>query len=461
MRITVLGGGPGGYVAALKAAQLGAKVTVIEKAEVGGTCLNWGCIPTKTLIASADALHTAKNLSDYGIDLDGTVTPNFPRIMERKNRVVSIQIKGIRGLFKSWGVTLVEGAGSLVSPQKTEIQRSDGTKETIEADKVIIATGSRPLELPALPFDGKRIISSNDAVMLSEIPKSLLIVGGGVIGSEFACLFAGFGTAVTIVEMLPRAVATEDLEISEQLEREFRKKKIKLITGLGVTRAEAGPEGMRALLTDGKEILAEKILVACGRSLNSKGFGLGEIGVETGPKGQIVVNEKMEANVENVYAVGDVVGGMLLAHKASREGIVAASNACGATTAMDYSVVPAAIFTSPEIGSVGLREHEATEKGMKVRTGHFYFRGLGKAHAMGEISGFFKIVADADSDRVLGGHIIGPHASDLIHEVAVAMKVGTKVRQLASTIHAHPTLSEGILEASEDVHGEAVHLPKK
>ena len=461
MRIAILGGGPGGYVAALKAAQLGAQVTVIEKAEVGGTCLNWGCIPTKTLIASADALRLATNLADYGIDLNGSPSPNFAKIMERKDKVVSIQVRGIRSLFKSWGITLVEGRGTLVSSTGIEVEKTDGTKETVETDKVIIATGSRPADISSFPFDGEKILSSNDAVVLSRIPKSLLIIGAGVIGSEFACLFSDFGTDVSVVEMLPRPLATEDIEISEQLEREFRKKKIKLHTGLGVTKVEPGPDGMHAVLSDGREIIAEKILVAVGRSLNSKGIGLEEVAVETASNGRILVNERMETNIANVYAVGDVVGGMLLAHKASREGIVAASNACGSAAVMDYSVVPAAIFTSPEIGSVGLREHEAAEKGMNIKTGRFFFRGLGKAHAMGEISGFFKIVADAASDRILGAHIMGPHASDLIHEVAVAMRAGLKVADIADTIHAHPTLSEGILEASEDVHGEAIHLPKK
>jgi len=461
MRITVLGGGPGGYVAALKAAQLGAQVTVVEKAEVGGTCLNWGCIPTKTLIASADALRLATNLADYGIDLNGSVSPNFTKIMERKDKVVSIQVRGIRSLFKSWGITLVEGRGTFVSPTGIEVEKTDGTKEKVETDKVIIATGSRPADISSFPFDGEKIISSNDAVILAAIPKSLLIIGAGVIGSEFACLFNDFGTDVTVVEMLPRPLATEDIEVSEQLGREFRKKKIKLLTGLGVTKVESAPDGMHAFLSDGKEIIAEKVLVAVGRSLNSAGLGLEKIGVETASNGRIPVNEKMETNVAGIYAVGDVVGGMLLAHKASAEGIVAALNACGKATVMDYSVVPAAIFTSPEIGSVGLREQEAAEKGMNIRTGRFFFRGLGKAHAMGEISGFFKIIADAVSDRILGAHIMGPHASDLIHEVAVAMRAGLKAADIAGTIHAHPTLSEGILEASEDVHGEAIHLPKK
>ncbi|MGD1075527.1 MAG: dihydrolipoyl dehydrogenase, partial [Thermodesulfovibrionales bacterium] len=387
MRLVILGGGPGGYVAALKAARLGAQVTVIEKDEVGGTCLNRGCIPTKALIASAEIFHKAKNLAEYGIELKGSVSADISRIMERKNKIVSIQMKGIRALFKSWGVNLVEGTGTLVSPEKIALEKKDGTTETLEADRIIIATGSRPAQLPTFPFDGVKILSSDDAVHITEIPKSLLVVGAGVIGSEFACLFSELGTEVTMVEMLPRAISTEDIEISEQLEREFKKKQIRLLTGLSVTKVDILPGGVRAFLSDGREIGTEKILVSIGRTLNSDKIGLEAVGIAKGPKGEIIVNEKMETSVRNIYAIGDVVGGMLLAHKASKEGKIAAINACGGEATMDYSVLPAVIFTSPEIASVGLREHQAVEKGINVKIGRFPFRALGKAHVMGEISG--------------------------------------------------------------------------
>ncbi|MCL5022476.1 MAG: dihydrolipoyl dehydrogenase [Nitrospirae bacterium] len=461
MRIVILGGGPGGYVAALKGAQLGAGITVVENEEVGGTCLNWGCIPTKTLIASAEMFEKTKDLAAFGIDLSGSVSPNLAKMMERKDKVVSIQVKGIRALFKSWGVVLVEGRGTLLSPTEVEVEKEDGTKERIEADRIIIATGSRPAEIPAFPFDRETVLSSDDAVVIREIPRTLLIVGAGVIGSEFACIFSELGTAVTMVEVMPRAVMTEDSEISELLEREFKKKKIRLLTGTGVTKIEHEDGGIRASLSNGEEMVTEKVLVSIGRALNSRGIGLEALGIEKGKKGEIVVNGKMETNVKGIYAVGDVVGGPLLAHKASREGIVAACNACGNDVTMDYSVVPAAIFTSPEIASVGLREHEAEEKGVAVRIGRCQYRTLGKAHAIAEISGFFKIIADRQTDRILGAHIMGAHASDLIHEVAVAMQAGVKAREIAETIHAHPTLSEGLKEAAEDVHGEAIHALKK
>jgi len=461
MRLTIIGAGPGGYVAALKAAQLNAQVTVIEDTEVGGTCLNRGCIPTKALVASSEALHKAKNIEEFGIEVTGDINPNLSKIMERKNKIVSTQVKGIRSLFKSWGINLIEGRGMILTPEKVEVQKKDNTTEIIETDKIIIATGSRPAQIPIFPFDGEHIMSSDDALNIKSIPKSLIIIGAGVIGCEFACIFKELGTEVTMVEMMPRAVSTEDPEISEILEKELKKKKIKLMTGVKVERVEGQHDGIHVYLADGKELVAEKLLVSIGRSLNTENIGLEAVGIKKGTRGEVVVNEKMETNIEGIYAIGDVTGGILLAHTASKQGIVAACNACGKEKKYDSSVVPAAIFTSPEIGSVGLREHQAEEKGINIKTGHFQFRALGKAHAMGEIAGMIKIVADANTDMVLGVHIIGPHASDLVHEGALAMKAGLTVKEVADMIHAHPTLAEGLMEAAEDVHGEAIHAPKK
>jgi dihydrolipoamide dehydrogenase len=461
MRLVVVGSGPGGYVAAIKAAQLGAQVTVIEDTEVGGACLNRGCIPTKTIIASCDVLSKARELDKFGLELNGTVVPNLTKIVERKNKVIGIQVKGIRGLFKSWGIAVKEGRGVLTSPRTIEVMQRDGVKEKVEADKIIIATGSRPAEMPVFPFNKKNILSSTEALELTEIPRSLLIVGAGVIGSEFACIYRELGTEVTMVEMMNRAVATEDTEISGLLEKELKKKKIKLFTGVSVEKVEVRDDGVHSFISGGGEIVCEKVLVAVGRALNSDNMGLEEIGIEKGRRGEILVNEKMETNVPGIYAIGDVRGGMLLAHLASKEGKIAAQNSMGGDEVIDYQVVPAAIFTSPEIASVGLREFQAEEKGIRIKTGHFEFRALGKAHAMGEIAGFVKIIGEERTDRIVGAHIIGPHASDLIHEIAVAMKTGRTVTDIAGTIHAHPTLSEGVMEAAEDVHDESVHLPKK
>lgn len=461
MKITILGAGPGGYVCAIRAAQLGAEVTVIEDTEVGGTCLNRGCIPTKTLIASADALHKTKNAEDFGLELNGTVSPNIQKIMERKRKVVDTQVKGIRGLFKSWGVKLMEGRGVIVDPKKIKVTLKDGSTEEVETDKIIIATGSSPAQIPVFPFDGTRILSSDHAINLDTIPKSLIIVGAGVIGCEFAFIYKEFGSEITMVEMMPRAVSTEDEEISALLERELKKKKIKLITNTGVQKVDVKEDGVTATLSDGKTIEAEKVLVSIGRAVNSKNIGLKNIGVNTGKRGEIIVDDKMQTNVEGVYAIGDVIGGIMLAHLASKQGLIAAENATGGDAKIKYDVIPAAIFTNPEIASVGLREHQVKEKGIKYKVGRFQFRALGKAHAMGEISGMFKIISEEGTDKILGAHIIGPHASDLIHEIAVAMDGGLTVQDIAHTIHAHPTLAEGVMEAAEDVHDMAVHCPKK
>jgi dihydrolipoamide dehydrogenase len=461
MKITILGAGPGGYVAAIRAAQLGAEVTVIEESEVGGTCLNWGCIPTKTLIASAEVLNKVKNASNYGLEIEGNISPNIQKIVERKNRVVDIQVKGILALFKSWGVRLVKGRGIIKDPCKMKVVLRDGSNEYFESDRIIIATGSGPAAIPGFSFDGIRILSSDHAINPASIPQSLIIIGAGVIGCEFAFIYKEFGADVTMVEMMPHAVSSEDDEISQLLERELKKKKIALLTNTGVKNAAVKEAGVSVQLSDGKTVEAEKVLVSVGRSVNSKDIGLENAGVKTGQKGEITVDSRMQTNVEGIYAVGDVTGGIMLAHLASKEGIVAAENALGGNTRVNYDVIPSVIFTSPEIGSVGLRERQASEKGIKYKVGRFQFRALGKAHAMGEIAGMFKIISEEGTDRILGAHIIGPHASDLVHEIAVAMENSLTVKDIARTVHAHPTLAEGIMEAAEDVHDSAIHCLKK
>ena len=461
MKVAVLGAGPGGYVAALKLAQLGAEVEIIEDSEVGGTCLNWGCIPTKSMVASCEALARARELDAFGLELRGEVVPNLTKILQRKDKVVGVQVRGIRNLFKNWGISLREGRGVLRSPREIEVALKSGSCEMVNADRIIIATGSRPAPIPAFPFDGGNIISSTGALSLREIPSSLLVVGAGVIGCEFACIYRELGSEVTIVEMMPRALANEDEEISELLTREFKKRKIGLVTNVAVRRVEIREDGVHAFLSNEKEVVAEKALVSIGRAMNSDNIGIENLGINTGTRGEILVNGRMETSVPGVYAIGDVTGGILLAHMASAEAIVASKNIMGIECSADYGVVPSAIFTSPEIASVGLREHQAAEKGMRYRVGRFPFRALGKAHAVGEIAGFIKLIAEESSDRIIGAHIIGPHASDLIHEAVVAMKAGLTVRDIAETIHAHPTLAEGVMEAAEDVHGAAVHMPKK
>jgi dihydrolipoyl dehydrogenase len=461
IKITIIGAGPGGYVAAVRAAQKGAQVTLIEYAEVGGTCLNWGCIPTKTIIASAEALEHIRHGADFGIEVPGEIGYNLAKVRERKDKVVSTQVKGIRGLLKSWGVTLIQGHGSLLSPDVVRVVQEDGTTMDLKSDKVIIATGSRPAKLPGFPFDGENVITSDDAVLLKRIPARLLIVGAGVIGSEFAFIYRAFGADVTMVEVMPHAISTEDEELSELLERELKKAKIKLITNSKVEKIEKGNNGILVVkLSNGQDLSVDMILVSIGRSMNSDSLHLDDIGVTRGKRSEIIVDEKMETSVPGIYAIGDVTSKIMLAHVASHQGLVAVENALGGNESMDYSVVPSCIFTMPEIGSVGIREKTAVEKGMKYRVGRFQYRTLGKAHAMGEITGMIKILADGSTDKVLGVHICGAHATDMIHEGALAIKMSATAAQLGHMIHAHPTLAEGIMEAAEDVHCMAIHAPK-
>jgi dihydrolipoamide dehydrogenase len=460
-KVVIIGAGPGGYVAAIRGAQLGGDVTVIEDTEVGGTCLNRGCIPTKTLMASAGALEKVRNAEEFGIEVKGEITFSIQRMMERKDKVVGNLVKGIRALFKSHGVNLIEGRGALLSPTEVEATGKDGSKSTMKADKVIIATGSRPAKMALFPFDGEKVITSDEALSLQSVPKSTLIVGAGVIGCEFACILNELGSEVTMVEMMERAVSTEDPDIAATLERELKKKKIKLIASAKITKVEKGDGGITATLEDGRTITAELCLVSIGRTLNTENIGLERVGIALGKKGEITVNERMETNVPGVYAIGDVTGKIMLAHVASTQGLVAIENIMGHERKMNYDVVPAGIFTMPEIGSVGLREHWARERGIEIKIGRFNFRTLGKAQAMGEIAGMVKIIADAETDKVLGCHIIGAHATDIVHEAAVAMMKGATAKELGETIHSHPTLSEAVMEAAEDLHGLCIHAPKK
>lgn len=461
--LAIIGAGPGGYVAAIRAAQLGAKVTVIEDVEVGGTCLNRGCIPTKTLVATTEVYEKIKEAASFGIDVEGGARLNVPKIMERQGKVVSTLVKGIRGLFKAHGIELVEGRGVLVDKNNIEVTLKDKSgKRTVTAEKIIIATGSSPAEIPTFPFDHERIISSDDAICFSQVPRRILIVGAGVIGCEFACVFKGMGAEeVTMVELLPRCLSTEDPEISELMARELKKKKIKLITNVKIEKVTVNPDGtVTSYMEGGSEVVSDQVLVSIGRSLNTRGMDLDAVGVQLGKRGEVKVNEYLETTVPGIYAIGDCIGGMLLAHVASAEGLCAVENIMhGNTRKMDYTVVPAGIFTIPEIASVGVREHEAQAKGMNIKIGRFQMRGLGKAQAMNELAGIVKVIADAGTDKVLGVHIMGAHSTDYIHEAAVAMALGATSKQVAETIHAHPTLAESMMEAMEDVHGMAIHVP--
>ena len=460
--VVIIGGGPGGYVAAIRGAQLGGRICVIEKGEVGGTCLNWGCIPTKSLIASTSVLRYIKEARHYGINIKGEIEVDFAAVMERKNKVVATLVQGVKTVLKSYDIDLIKGTGSFLDPHKLKATLPDGSTEEIEAEKVIIATGSIPAVIPAFPIDGKKIISSDEAVNLKEVPKSILIIGAGAIGCEFAFILHELGCQVTMVEMLAHAVPLEDIDTSKTMDRELKKRKIKLHCNQKVQKVQEDADGMMtATLESGKEIKAEKVLVSIGRVFNVKGLDLEKIGVAQGRRKEILVNDHMETNVPGVYAIGDVIGGIMLAHVASREGIVAVENALGGDKRIDYRAVPATIFANPEIGSVGLKEREAREQGYDIRIGLFPYRALGKSHAMGEIVGQAKIIADAKTDKILGVHIVGAHATDIIHEAALAIQYGITAHQLGETIHSHPTLGELLMEAAHDVHQMAIDMPKK
>lgn len=460
-RIIIIGAGPGGYVAAIRAAQLGADVTVVEEQAVGGVCLNWGCIPSKTLLNLVDLGERARHAEAWGLTLEGPIGFDLKRMISRKNEVVQSLVKGIRTLFKQWKIQHVAGRGELVSDRQVRITDADGVISLLDGEAIVLATGSSWPQLLQFPIDGKKILSSKDALDLLDIPRSLVILGGGVEGCEFACLFSGLGSQVTLVEMMPTVLPTEDEDTITILARELKKRKVRLYLNTTIQDWQTTAEGIQATLSSGQSIMAEKMLISVGRRLNSRGLGLETVGVKTGSREEILVDEHMETSIPGVYAIGDVTGKSMLAHVASAQGKVAVSHAMGSPQGINYHVIPAGIFTLPEIGRVGLTEQQAHERGLKISVGRFRYGGLGKAQAVGETAGHFKIIADEESKKIVGVHIIGAHAADLIHEGALAMQAGLMVEDVAGMIHAHPTLSEGLMEAAEDMAGLAIHQARK
>lgn len=456
MKIVVIGGGPGGYVAALKAALLGADVTVVEKGKVGGTCLNVGCIPTKALLACSDVLNHVKEAKKFGITIEGDISADFATIVERKEKVVTQLVKGIEYLFESRGVKLVRGAGRLVSNKEVEVTKEDGTKESIQADKIILATGSIPVVPRFLPYDGKNVMTSDEVLNLKEQPKSIIIVGGGVIGCEIGQFLHRLGTEVKVVEMLPQLLPLEDEDTAKILQRSFKQEKIKFFVGDGISTVEVGEGKVVATLASGKKVEAEKMLVAIGRRPYTEGLGLEELGMEM-DRGKVIVNEYLETNIEGVYAIGDLTISPDLAHVASRQGIVAVENAVlDKKKKVSYKAIPGCVFTEPEVASVGMKEKQAKDAGINYKVGKFDFRGLGKAQAMGKIQGFVKVITD-EKDVIIGAAIIGERAADMLGELTVACELGLTAEQVGEVIHPHPTLCEGIMEALHDVHKQCVH----
>lgn len=466
--IVIIGAGPGGYVAAIRAAQLGGRVTVVENQALGGVCLNWGCIPSKALLSVVELGDKAKKAADFGLTLQGSVGYDLARMVARKNKVVEGLVKGIATLFKTWGIQHIEGTGEIVDHRSVKVAKRDGGDDRIESDAIIVATGSSWPNLPMFPIDGRQIITSKDALDTTVIPASLLIIGGGVEGCEFASLYSGMGTHVTMVELLPRILPLEDEEMSSMMARELTKRGVTIQTGTTVEKIERG-DVVKATLKDGTVLEIEKLLISVGRGFNSKGIGLEKIGVQLGHRGEILVNTRMETNVPGVYAIGDVVGKAMLAHVASAQGKVAVENILDHPREIDYRVVPAGIFTLPEIGRVGLTERQARDEAQArgdspetaIKVGRFRYAGLGKAQGAGDTTGLFKIIVDAKTDEIIGAHIMGAHATDVVHELALAMQLRAKVSDVAEMIHAHPTLSEGVMEAVEDAGGMAIHLARK
>ena len=465
--ITIIGSGPGGHIAAFEAARRGADVTLIEKTDVGGTCLNTGCIPTKTLKSSAEALETAGKLAQFGIATEAgeekiSFKADMAAVVARKERVRKVLCGGLEKTCASLNIRLVRGAAELAADKTVRVHTEEGTEE-IKSDNIILATGSSTLDLPSLPVDHKHIINSDDALNLDHVPNSMVIVGGGVIGCELAFIYRAFGAKVTVVEGLDRLlpIPSVDVDMSRLLQREAKKHRIKVELAKTVKSATVVDGKVSCVLgaspfvegATGEDttLEADVVLVAVGRTPNIDGLGLDAAGVETDNRGWIKADDGMRTTAEGIYAIGDALGParVMLAHVASAEGLCAVENCLGADKTLDYSVIPAGIFTSPEIGTVGLSEADAISKGFDVRSQVFQFRELGKAQAMGELPGMFKLVCEKDSGKILGAHIAGAHATDLIAEAALAIEKGLTASDLAHTIHAHPTLAEGLYEVAE------------
>ncbi|MDR6224611.1 dihydrolipoyl dehydrogenase [Desmospora profundinema] len=467
--LVILGAGPGGYVAAIRAAQAGLKTALVEREKVGGVCLHKGCIPSKSLLRSAELYHNMKNSEDYGIAV-GDVRLDMPLVQGRKNRVKDQLHKGVQQLLKKNGVTVVEGMGrilgpSIFSPQPgtISVEKGDGSEnEMLIPQNVIIATGSRPRSLPGLEVDGEKVMFSDHALEMESLPESMVIVGGGVIGIEWASLLNDFGVNVTVVEFAGRILPFEDPEVSKEMTRLLKKRKVKILTGAKVLpeTVQVNDQGVQVQLEKGGErqsLEAERMLVSVGRQPNTEDIGLANTSIEV-EKGFIQVNEFMQTAESHIYAIGDVNGGYQLAHVASHEGILAVDHILGKDVhPLDSTTVPRCTYSRPEIGSIGLTEEEAKEKGLAIKTAKFPFRAIGKALVFGESDGFIKVVADQATDDLLGVHIIGPHATDLISEAGLAKVLDATPWEISQVIHPHPTMSEVYGEVALAVDGKPIH----
>jgi dihydrolipoamide dehydrogenase len=453
--VAVLGTGPGGYVAAIRCAQLGLSVAAVEDDRPGGVCLNWGCIPTKALLRNAEVVHLFHRAAEFGIRVSG-FEADYAEAVRRSRRVADRMAKGVEFLFRKNNVTLFSGRGTLAGSGAIDVATSGGP-ERIQARAIIVATGSEPKSLPGVTIDEERVISSNGAVRRELAPKSLIVIGAGAVGVEFADVYNAYGTDITIVEALPRVVPIEDEEVSAQLARSLTRRGIALRTGARVASVKVAGAGV-VVETDGGTLEAEQLLMAVGRKARVESIGLDRLGV-TLDRGFIAVSPRMETSVPGLYAVGDAAGRQLLAHKAMAEGVVAAEAIAGRDPRpVDYGNVPSCTYCRPQVASLGITEAQAREQGREVGIGKFPFTASGKAVALGETDGFVKVVADQGTGEVLGVHIVGPEATEIIHEFAVGRTLEATLEEIIHTIHAHPTLSEAALEAALAALGQAIHI---
>lgn len=459
--VIVIGGGPGGYVAAIRASQLGFKVAVVEKESLGGICLNWGCIPTKSLLKSAQAFEYATHAADYGVAIEGEVKPDFGAMVKRSRDVANGMSKGVQFLFKKNKVESIFGWGKLAGKNTVEVTDDKGEKSSYTAKHIILATGARSRELPNLPQDGEKIIGYRKALTLDKQPESMVVVGSGAIGSEFAYFYHTIGTKVTLVEFMPTLVPNEDAEVAKQLERNFKKSKMKVMTGSSVESVDTSGDKCKVTIKTkkGEEVVeADIVLSAVGIAPNTENIGLEDLGVET-ENGRVKVDEYYKTNVEGVYAIGDIIAGPALAHVASAEGVTCVEKIAGQNPEpINYGNIPGCTYTSPEISSVGLTEAKAKEAGYEVKVGKFPYSASGKASAAGQKDGFVKLIFDAKYGELLGAHMIGGNVTEIIAEMVVAKKLEITGHELIKAIHPHPTMSEAVMEAAAAAYDEVIHI---
>ncbi|MBC8319722.1 MAG: dihydrolipoyl dehydrogenase [Bacteroidetes bacterium] len=459
--IMIIGSGPGGYVAAIRASQLGKKVAIVEKAELGGVCLNWGCIPTKSLLKSAQVYNYAKHAADYGVKIDGKVNPDLAEMVKRSRGVADGMSKGVQFLFKKNKIEVINGFGKILPGKKVEVTDKDNNSTTYEADNIIIATGARSRELPNLKQDGKKIIGYREALVLDKMPKSMVVVGSGAIGSEFAYFFNSIGVEVTLVEFLSNVIPLEDEEVSKALARSFKKAKMKVMLDSSVEKVDISGDVCKVSINTKKgivEVDADIVLSAVGIAPNIEGIGLEDVGIIT-ENNKVKVDDFYQTNVPGYYAIGDIVHGPALAHVASHEGITCVEKIAGIDVEpIDYGNIPACTYTNPEVASVGMTDKQAIEAGYEIKVGKFPFSASGKANAAGNKDGFIKVVFDVKYGEWLGCQMIGENVTEMIAEVVTARKLETTGHEIIKSIHPHPTMSEAVMEAVAAAYDEVIHL---